>query len=178
MGVQRGLFYFSIRRTAVLEELKNKLSDEAEALIHELNVTLPHEIERAVAQGDLRENSEYTAALERQRFVGAKLEHISRRLSEISNVDLDTIPEDRIGFGSKIEVRDLDDGEIEEYILAFGDMINFENSEISMASPIGKALLGRIKGDVLEISLPGGLLRYEVVSFLTLHKFSAVKKAG
>ncbi len=160
----------------MLEALKNKLSEEAEALLHELNVTLPDDIERAVAQGDLRENSEYTAALERQQFVRAKLNHISRRLSEISEVDLDNIPEDRIGFGSKIEVRDLDDGETEEYTLAFGDMINLENSEISMASPIGKALLGRRTGDVVEISLPGGILSYEVVSFQTLHQFGGIKK--
>jgi transcription elongation factor GreA len=160
----------------VLEALKNKLSEEAEALLHELNVTLPDDIERAVAQGDLRENSEYTAALERQQFVRAKLNHISRRLSEISEVDLDNIPEDRIGFGSKIVVRDLDDGETEEYTLAFGDMINLESSEISMASPIGKALLGRSAGDVVEISLPGGLLSYEVISFQTLHQFGGLKK--
>ena len=162
----------------MLEALKNKLSDEAESLLHELNVTLPEDIERAVAQGDLRENSEYSAALERQQFVRAKLSHISRRLSEISEVDLDNIPEDRIGFGSKIEVRDLDDGDTEEYILAFGEMINLESSEISMASPIGKALLGRGTGDVLEISLPAGLIRYEVVSFQTLHQFGGPKKAG
>jgi transcription elongation factor GreA len=162
----------------VLEALKNKLSEEAEALLHELNVTLPDDIERAVAQGDLRENSEYTAALERQQFVRAKLNHISRRLSEISEVDLDNIPEDRIGFGSKIEVRDLDDGETEEYTLAFGDMINLETSEISMASPIGKALLGRSAGDVVEISLPGGLLSYEVISFQTLHQFGGTKKVS
>lgn len=160
----------------MLEALKIKLSDEAEALLHELNVTLPDDIERAVAQGDLRENSEYTAALERQQFVRAKLNHISRRLSEISEVDLDNIPEDRIGFGSKVEVRDLDDGDTEEFVLAFGDMINFESSEISMASPIGKALLGHIAGDVVEISLPSGLLRYEVVSFLTLHQFGGTKQ--
>ena len=165
----------------MLEALKNKLSDEAEALLHELNVTLPDDIERAVAQGDLRENSEYTAALERQQFVRAKLNHISRRMSEIANVDLDNIPEDRIGFGSRVQVKDLDDGVVEEYTLAFGDMIDLEdseNSEISMASPIGKALLGRRKGDVLEISFPGGLLRYEVVSFLTLHEFTADKNSG
>ncbi len=165
----------------MLEALKTKLSDEAEALLHELNVTLPDDIERAVAQGDLRENSEYTAALERQQFVRAKLNHISRRMSEIANVDLENIPEDRIGFGSKIQVKDLEDGEVEEYTVAFGDMIDLEdseNSEISMASPIGKALLGRKTGDVLEISLPGGLIRYEVMSFLTLHEFTATKKTG
>ena len=76
------------------------------------------------------------------------------------------------------EVRDLDDGDTEEFVLAFGDMINFESSEISMASPIGKALLGHIVGDVVEISFPGGLLRYEVVSFLTLHQFGGTKQIG
>lgn len=155
----------------MLEELLDKLNGEAEALLHELAVTLPDEIERAVAQGDLRENSEYSAALERQGLVRARLEHIARRLSEISEISLDVIPEDRIGFGSKVDVRDLDDDETEEYTLAFGDMIDFDKDEISMASPIGKALLGRRTGDLVEVSLPSGILRYEVLGFQTLHEF-------
>ncbi|MDH3297752.1 MAG: transcription elongation factor GreA, partial [Gemmatimonadota bacterium] len=92
----------------MLEDLKNKLNNEVEALIHELNVTLPRDIETAVAQGDLRENSEYKAALERQQLVRARINHLSRRLSEISEIDLDMIPADRIGFGSRIEVRDVE----------------------------------------------------------------------
>lgn len=156
----------------MLEDLKNKLNDEAEALLHELNVTLPSEIEKAVAQGDLRENSEYSAALERQQLVRARLDHISRRLSEISEIDMDTIPQDRVGFGSRIEVRDLDDDEVEEYTLAFGDMINLENAEISMASPIGRALLGCVQGEVVEVQLPAGRLRYEIVRVTTLHEFA------
>jgi transcription elongation factor GreA len=162
----------------VLEELLEKLNGEAEALLHELNVILPDEIERAVAQGDLRENSEYSAALERQGLVRVRLEHIARRLSEISDISLDVIPEDRIGFGSKVEVRARDDGDTENYTLAFGDMIYIENDEISMASPIGKALLGRRTGDVVEISLPGGALRYEVLSFQTLHEFMEERDGG
>jgi len=156
----------------VLEDLKNQLNDEAEALLHELNVTLPNEIEKAVAQGDLRENSEYSAALERQQLVRARLDHISRRLSEISEIDMETIPQDRVGFGSRIEVRDLDDDEVEEYTLAFGDMINLENAEISMASPIGRALLGCVQGEVVEVQLPAGRLRYEIVRVTTLHEFA------
>jgi transcription elongation factor GreA len=155
----------------VLEELLNKLNDEAEALLHELNVTLPNDIEKAVAQGDLRENSEYSAALERQHFVRAKLDHISRRLSEISEIDFDMVPTDRVGFGSRIRVRHVDDDEIEEYTLAFGDMIDLENSEISMASPIGRALLGGKPGETVEVTLPGGVIRYEIVGLTTLHEF-------
>ena len=70
----------------MLDELLERLNGEAEALLYELNVTLPREIEKAVAQGDLSENSEYTAALERQQFVRARLDHISRRLGEVRPV--------------------------------------------------------------------------------------------
>lgn len=154
----------------VLDELLDRLNGEAEALLHELNVVLPHEIEKAVAQGDLSENSEYTAALERQQFVRARLDHISRRLGEISDIDLDQVPEDRIGFGSRVEVLDLDDDSVERYTLAFGDYLDFEKAEISMASPIGKALLGKGDGDEVEIPLPNGHIRYRVLTFETLHE--------
>lgn len=154
----------------MLDELLDRLNGEAEALLHELSVTLPREIEKAVAQGDLSENSEYTAALERQQFVRARLDHISRRMAEISDVDLDHIPSDRIGFGSRVEVLDLDDDSVEQYTLAFGDYLDFEKAEISMASPIGKALLGKADGDEVDISLPNGHIRYRVLTFETLHQ--------
>jgi transcription elongation factor GreA len=153
----------------VLDELLERLNGESEALLHELTVILPHEIEVAVAQGDLRENSEYTAALERQQFVRARLDHISRRLGEISDIDLEAVPLDRIGFGSRVEVVDLDDETVERYTLAFGDYLDFEKAEISMASPIGKALLGKGKGDEVDIPLPNGRTRYRVLAFETLH---------
>jgi len=153
----------------VLDELLERLNGEAEALLHELAVTLPHEIEKAVAQGDLSENSEYTAALERQQFVRARLDHISRRLGEVSEIDLEQIPVDRIGFGSRVELLDLDDDTVARYTLAFGDYLDFEKAEISMASPIGKALLGKGNGDEVDVSLPNGRIRYRVLGFETLH---------
>jgi transcription elongation factor GreA len=156
----------------VLDELLDRLNGEAEALLHELNVVLPNEIEKAVAQGDLSENSEYTAALERQQFVRARLDHIARRLGEISDIDLEAVPEDRIGFGSRVEVLDLDDDTVERYTLAFGDYLDFEKAEISMASPIGKALLGKGDGDEVDVPLPNGRIRYKVLTFETLHDLS------
>jgi transcription elongation factor GreA len=155
--------------TNVLDELLDRLNGESEALLHELTVVLPHEIETAVAQGDLSENAEYTAALERQQFVRARLDHISRRLGEISDIDLEAVPGDRIGFGSRVEVLDLDDETVERYTLAFGDYLDFEKAEISMASPIGKALLGKAEGDEVDVPLPNGRIRYRVLTFETLH---------
>ncbi|MEE9208506.1 MAG: GreA/GreB family elongation factor [Gemmatimonadota bacterium] len=153
----------------MLDELLDKLNSEAEELLHELNVTLPAHIETAVALGDLKENSEYHAALDRQQFVRARLDHLSRRLSEISKMDLDTIPKNLVGFGSQVELLDLDDKTVERYTIAFGDIIDFEKAEISMASPIGKALLGKAEGDEVNVALPTGTIRYRINSFTTLH---------
>ena len=153
----------------MLEELREQLSDEAEELLHELNVELPKEIEKAVGHGDLSENSEYEAARERQQFVQARLDYISRRLSELAELDLETIPEDRVGFGSRVKVRDLDDDSEEVYTLAMGDFIDFDSGEISMESPIGKALLGGREGDEVTVVTPRGELRYEILGLTTLH---------
>ena len=154
----------------MLDELIDKLNRESEALLHELNVTLPHEIEKAVALGDLRENSEYHAALERQRYVRARLDHISRRLSEIGEIDLETIPADRIGFGSVVQLKNLDDESLERVTIALGDNIDFDSDQISMASPIGKGLLGCIAGEQVVIDVPGGMLSYEILEVVTLHE--------
>ncbi len=153
----------------MLDEVIEKLNRESEALLTELNVTLPHEIEKAVALGDLRENSEYHAALERQRYVRARLDHISRRLSEIGEIDLETIPADRIGFGSVVQLKNLDDESLERVTIALGDNIDFDSDQISMASPIGKGLLGCIAGEQVVIDVPGGILSYEILEVVTLH---------
>jgi len=100
------------------------------------------------------------------------LDHIARRLGEISDIDLEAVPEDRIGFGSRVEVLDLDDDTVERYTLAFGDYLDFEKAEISMASPIGKALLGKGDGDEVDVPLPNGRIRYKVLTFETLHDLS------
>ena len=94
----------------MLEELKAKLSGEVERLQHELNIVLPSEIRKAVEHGDLRENSEYKAALERQQFVQARLGQLRQRLSKLSQIDIAQIPPDRVGLGSEVVVRDEDTG--------------------------------------------------------------------
>lgn len=158
----------------MLDDVRERLEQEADRLLHELNVLLPGEIEKAAAQGDLRENSEYAAALERQRFVHARLETISRRLSQISELNLEDIPPDRVGFGSRVLVRDRDTGEEETYVLVLGDDLDFDSSEISMRSPIGRALLGKRPGAVVNVTLPRGSVEYEVLHVTTVHELLGV----
>jgi len=153
----------------MIEELMKKLAREAEALQHELNVTLPNEIRKAVELGDLKENSEYKAALERQQFVQARLGQLHQRLSKLASVDTAQIPKDRVGLGSQITVEDQKTGEREEYHLVFGDAMDFEDGHVTMSSPIGRALLGKGVGDVAYLKLPTMARQLKVVELRTIH---------
>jgi len=154
----------------MLEELKAKLGAEAEKLQHELNVTLPNEIRRAVEMGDLRENSEYKAALERQQFVQARLGQLQQRLSRLAQVDLSQIPTDRVGLGSRVVVEDQRTGERESYNLVFGDADEFDESQVTMSSPIGRALVGKAVGEEAILKLPALTRRFKVVELTTVHE--------
>lgn len=152
----------------MLEELKQKLGREIERLAHELQVTLPQAIQKAVEHGDLRENAEYKSALERQQFVQARLNHLTRRLGELAKIDLSQIPADRVGFGSRVQVVDLRTKEQETYTLVFGDYIELDSGQISLASPLGQSLLGKAKGDNVVLQLPRGQRRLRITGVVTL----------
>jgi transcription elongation factor GreA len=152
----------------MLEELKNKLGQEIERLTHELQVTLPRAIQKAVEHGDLRENSEYKSALERQQFIQARLNHLTRRMGELSKIDLSEIPDDRIGFGSRVTVEDLRTREKETYNLVFGDYIDLDSGQVSVASPLGQSLLGKKVGDEVSLRLPRGERMLRVLELTTL----------
>lgn len=153
----------------MIEELKAKLGEEVEKLQYELNVTLPQEIRKAVELGDLRENSEYKAALERQQFVQARLGQLRQRLSKLSSIDPSQIPTDRVGLGSKVVVKDEKNGSRETYYLVFGDALEFEEGHVTMASPIGRALLGKAVGEVAYLKLPTIVRQLKVVDLKTIH---------
>lgn len=156
----------------MIEALKKKLGEEVERLQYELNVVLPQEIRKAVELGDLRENSEYKAALERQQFVQARLGHLRQRLSKLSSIDPSQIPTDRVGLGSRVVLEDQKVGIRETYYLVFGDALEFEEGHVTMASPIGRALLGKGVGDVAYLKLPTMVRQLRVVELKTIHDIS------
>ena len=153
----------------MIEELKRKLAAESEKLMHELNVTLPAEIRRAVEMGDLRENSEYKAALERQQFVQARLGQLRQRLSKLSSIDISQIPADKVGLGSEVTVKDEATGTKEKYSLVFGDSVEYEEGHVSMSSPIGLALVGKGVGDVTILKLPASVRKLKIMDLKTIH---------
>ena len=154
----------------MIEELKAKLGEEVEKLQYELNVVLPREIRRAVEMGDLRENSEYKAALERQQLVQARLGQLRQRLSKLSSIDINQIPVDKVGLGSRVVVKDEESGEHEAFSLVFGDSVEFEDGHVSMSSPIGLSLVGRSVGEITILRLPAKTRKLRIVELKTIHQ--------
>ena len=153
----------------MIEALKEKLGAEVEKLQYELNVTLPQEIRKAVELGDLRENSEYKAALERQQFVQARLGQLRQRLSKLAQIDVTQIPHDKVGLGSRVIVKDSATGVEESYHLVFGDSVEFEEGQVTMSSPIGRALVGKSVGELVMLKLPTVTRRLEIIDLKTIH---------
>ena len=161
----------------MLQELKDRLQAEVERLNHEINFVLPKEIEKARAHGDLRENSEYKAALERQQFAQARVHHLRLRLSKLSDVSENDIPKDRVGFGSRVTVQDVETKKREVYALTLGEFIEGDDGgdemAVSMASPLGKALLGGKVGETVTITLPMGKRKLKIVELVTVHQLAS-----
>lgn len=152
----------------MLNEIKGKLEAEIARLKLELAEELPKRIEAALELGDLRENAEYKAAKERQTFVEARLGQLASRVAELARIDLSEMPSDRVGFGSQVRVRETTSGRLLDFTITAGDFIDLDAGQISMASPVGSALIGAAEGDEVEVRLPAGVRRYVVVKLVTL----------
>jgi transcription elongation factor GreA len=160
----------------MLDEIRRKLSEEVQLLNHELAVTLPETLKKALQAGDLRENGDYHAALERQQFIHARLTHLRSRLSKLSQIDLSKIPPDRVGLGSRVVVQDLGTRSRETYELVIPDAMDFDKNQISVASPLGRGLLDKKVGDSAVVHLPGGARKLKVIELVTFHQQSADTK--
>lgn len=156
----------------MIQEMRQKLGKEIEALSHELAVILPQAIATAVEMGDLRENSEYKSALERQQFVQARLSQLHQRLNQLTQLANTEAPTDRVGLGSKVVVRDAVTGDHEEYTLVLAEMMDFDAGHISLASPLGRALKDRQVGEEVHLQLPTMRRRLVVTELVTVHQMT------
>jgi transcription elongation factor GreA len=152
----------------LLRDVKQKLEEEMQRIEHELRVTLPKEIQTALGQGDLSENAEYESAKNRQSTLQARSAQIQKRLADLSRIDVAGVPKDRAGLGSEVTVENLESGEEIRYTLVIPELADGNKSFVSMASPVGKALMNRRVGDTVTITIPRGTLEYEVRRIVTL----------
>jgi transcription elongation factor GreA len=140
---------------------------EIAQLERELTQELPKEIQRARELGDLRENAEYAAAKERQRLVEARVSMLRTRVSQIQLMNLDRIPKDKAGFGSRLTL--LENGRQLVYELVMPEDADPERGLVSVASPIGRALVGREEGDEVTVPTPSGERTFEIIKLVTIH---------
>lgn len=151
------------------EQIKKKLQDEINALEHELSHELPKELKRAIALGDLSENAEYHMAKQRQEFVKARLRQLGRRLADLSLINMNSIPKDKVGLGSTVRVLDTDKNQETEYKLVTSEESDVAAGKISTTSPIGRALLNKKTGDTASVVTPNGKRELEILSLTTIH---------
>jgi transcription elongation factor GreA len=152
-----------------MREIKNRLESELRALEHEFRVELPKEIGTAVAMGDLRENAEYHAALERQRLVQARITALRQRLGELNALSMERVPHDRAGLGSTVRLLDLRTNAEVTYELVVPELAELERGLISVASPIGRGIVGKAEGDEFTIHTPNGVRQFELLELRTIH---------
>jgi transcription elongation factor GreA len=150
-------------------EVKQRLQAELDKLESELRVHLPKEIKRALEFGDLRENSEYQTALQRQTMVKARIRELRQRMSEVASIDLSRIPHDKAGYGSSVVLYDSEREEEVTYRLVTPEESDPAGGLISTVSPIGLSLMGKEEGDEVVVSIPSGTRRFEVRKLTTLH---------
>ncbi|HUY28655.1 MAG TPA: GreA/GreB family elongation factor [Candidatus Binataceae bacterium] len=146
-----------------------RLKKELEVMKRELTVELPKELERARAHGDLSENAEWAMAKQRQEFLRARVGNMEVRIAELTTIDLESIPRDTVGLGSRVKLEDLDEGGVTEYEIVVPEEVDGAQNKISLSSPLGRGLIGKAEDDDIEVVTPKGKRSYQVKKLTTIH---------
>ena len=150
-------------------DVRKRLQEELNVIDRELRVELPKEILKAREHGDLSENAEYKAAKERQSYLEGRKAQLQQRMASLSLVNLEKIPADRAAYGSKVVLYEYDTEKEVEYQLVSAEESDIRKGLISITSPIGRSLVGKMEGDSVEIVTPSGTKDYEMRSLRTIH---------
>ncbi|MFQ5930258.1 MAG: transcription elongation factor GreA [Acidobacteriota bacterium] len=153
-----------------MKEAKKKLENEIRKLDRELRGEIPKALRKALELGDLRENAEYQTAKERQSYLQAQLAQLRQRLAQLSMINLNKIPTDKVSYGSTVVLLDLNTGKEVTYRLVSSEESDVGKGLISTSSPIGKSLIGHDEGDEVHIQTPRGVKNYEIVKLTTIHE--------
>ena len=141
----------------------DRLSEELTFLKTKKRREVANQLEFARSLGDLRENSEYETAREAKHQLEIRIGELENKLGRAQIVDPKDLPEGKAFLGAKLEIKNLATGDTIVYILATQDEADFSKGRISVTSPIGKGLLGKEVGDVAEIQVPAGKVKYQII---------------
>ena len=150
-------------RVPMTREGYEKLKADVDRMQHVEMLEMAKRIAAARDMGDLSENAEYHAAREDQGMLQARIDALKDKLARAYIVDRSSLPDDTVVFGARVRIKDLDSGEEEVYELVGPGDEDYDNNKILTTSPIGQGLVGKKVGDVAEIQVPMGKLRFEIV---------------
>jgi len=154
-----------MKRTPMTLRGAEALRAELKKLKSEARPNVIKAIAEARGHGDLSENAEYHAAREQQGFIEGRISEIENKLSTAEIIDTSRLASNgRVVFGASVELEDQDDGGRVKYQIVGEDEAEIRAGRVSITSPIARALVGKSPGDVVDVSAPGGIKSYEVVS--------------
>jgi len=154
-GVGLNVYLTRERLTAIEQELRELKTNGRKSVAMKISDARGH--------GDLSENAEYDAAKEEQQHLELRIAKLETTLSRAKIIQASDLPNDKIYILSRVRLKDLKTNQEHEYLLVSPEESDFENNKISVTSPIGKALLGKKQGEKLEVKVPVGLLKYEIL---------------
>jgi transcription elongation factor GreA len=150
-------------RSPITRNGYNQLHKELETLKKVVRPQVVKAIEEARAHGDLNENAEYSAAKERQSFIEKKIIEIEQRLANSEIMETTNLPNDRVGFGSVVTLENLVNGDEVTYQIVGPDESDIPSGKISIASPLGKALISKEVDEEVTFQTPGGVKKYTIL---------------
>jgi len=146
------------------EDGLKKLESELEELKTVRRKEIAEKIKQALSFGDISENSEYDQAKNEQAQLEDRISKLEMMLRNAKIIDKDDISTDKVSIGSKVLVKDLEYDEEMEYTIVGSAEADPYNGKISNESPVGKALLGRKSGDIVDVVVPDGIIKYQIIS--------------
>lgn len=150
-------------RSPITRDGYNQLHKELENLKKVIRPQVIKAIEEARAHGDLSENAEYVAAKERQSFVEKKIREIEQKLANSEIMETTNVQNDRVGFASVVTLENLGNGEQVTYRIVGPDESDISSGKISIASPLGRALVGKEADEEVTVQTPGGIKKYSIL---------------
>ena len=152
-----------LKRMPITPDGFHRLQDELAKLLKVDRPKNIRDISEARAHGDLSENAEYHAAKERQSFIEGKIQELKTKLALADVIDPSKISQKKTAFGAKVKVLDISTDEEKSFMLVGPDEADVKNGKISISSPVGKALLNKEIGDVVNIKAPAKTMEYEIL---------------
>lgn len=153
----------SLNKVPMTVEGANALRDELEDLKKVQRPKIVQAIAEAREHGDLKENAEYHAAREQQGFCEGRIQDIEGKLSHVQEIDVTKLPaSDKVIFGTTVDLINIDTEESVTYKIVGDDEADVKQNKISVNSPIARGLIGKLIGDEVAITVPGGVVEYEI----------------